>query len=145
MTIPPGTQDGQLLRLRGKGSAGTGGGPPGDALVEIRVRPHPYFTRRGDDLHLELPISLGEAVLGAKVQVPTATGPVTVTVPRGSSSGRVLRLRGGKGVPRPDGGRGDEYVTLKLVLPDRPDPELEGFVARWQSGKAYDPRQAMEA
>lgn len=144
VTIPPGTQSGQLLRLRGKGSAGTGGGPPGDALVEVRVRPHPYFTRRGDDIHLEMPISLPEAVLGAKVEVPTPTGPVIVTVPKCTSTGRVLRLRG-KGVPRADGSRGDQYVTLKLVLPDQPDPELERFVAGWQSGKAYDPRRAMEA
>jgi DnaJ-class molecular chaperone len=143
VTIPSGTKDGQLLRLRGKGNAGTGGGPPGDALVEIRVRPHRYFTRRGDDIHLELPISLREAVLGAKLPVPTPTGPVTVTVPKRSSCGRVLRLRG-KGVPREGGGRGDEYVTLKLMLPERPDPELEGFVAGWQSGKAQDPRRAME-
>ena len=144
VTIPPGTRDGQVLRLRGKGAAGVGGGPPGDALVEIRVRPHPYFTRRGDDIHLEMPISLPEAVLGAKVDVPTPTGPVTMTVPKGASSGRVLRLRG-KGVPRADGSRGDEYVTLKVALPDRPDPELESFVAGWRSGKAYNPRRAMEA
>ena len=143
VTIPPGTQDGQLLRLRGKGNAGTGGGPPGDALVEIRVRPHRYFARRGDDIHLELPISLREAVLGAKLPVPTPTGPVTVTVPKRSSCGRVLRLRG-KGVPREGGSRGDEYVTLKLMLPERPDAELEGFVAGWQSGKAHNPRRAME-
>jgi DnaJ-class molecular chaperone len=144
VTIPPGTQDGQVLRLPGKGTAGLGGGPPGDGLVEIRVRPHPYFTRRGHDIHLEMPISLPEAVLGGKVEVPTPTGPVSVTVPKGTSSGRVLRLRG-RGVPREGGSRGDEYVTLKVALPDRPDPELERFVAGWQSGKAYNPRRAMEA
>jgi DnaJ-class molecular chaperone len=140
--IPPGARDGQVLRLRGKGMAGVGG--PGDALVEIRVRPHPHFTRRGDDIHLEIPISLSEAVLGAKVDVPTPTGPVTMTVPKGVSSGRVLRLKG-KGVPRANGTRGDEYVTLKVALPDKPDPELESFVAGWQAGRAHNPRQVMEA
>ena len=89
VTIPPGTRDGQVLRLRGKGSAGVGGGPPGDALVEIRVRPHPYFTRRGDDIHLEMPISLARS--GARRQGRGARprpGPVTMTVPKGANSGR---------------------------------------------------------
>ena len=144
VAIPPGTRDGQILRLRGKGGAGIGGGSPGDALVEIRVRPHPQFTRRGDDIHLEMPISLAEAVLGGRVEVPTPSGPVTMTVPKGANSGTVLRLKG-KGVPRGDGSRGDEYVTLKVVLPDQPDPELETFVAGWRSGKAYNPRRTMGA
>ena len=144
VAIPPGTHDRHVLRLRGKGMPGVGGGPPGDALVEVRVRPHPHFMRRGDDIHLEIPISLSEAVLGAKVDVPTPTGPVTMTVPKGVSSGRVLRLKG-KGVPRANGTRGDEYVTLKVALPDQPDPELQNFVAGWRSGKAHNPRQAMEA
>jgi DnaJ-class molecular chaperone len=144
VTIPPGARNGQILRLRGKGGAGVGGGPPGDALIEIQVCPHPYFTRRGDDIHLEMPISLPEAVLGAKVDVPTPTGPVTMTVPKGASSGRVLRLKG-KGVPRANGSRGDEYVKLKVALPEKPDPELESFVAQWQAGKSHNPRRAMEA
>ena len=87
VAIPPGTRDRQVLRLRGKGGRGLGGGPPGDALVEIPVRPHPCFTRQGDDIHLELPVSLPEAVLGAKVAVPTPTGPVTMTVPKGANTG----------------------------------------------------------
>jgi DnaJ-class molecular chaperone len=144
VTIPPGARDGQVLRLRGRGGRGAGGGPPGDALVEIGVRPHPYFERRGDDLHLEMPISLAEAVLGGRIEVPTPTGPVTMTVPKGANTGRVLRLRG-RGVARPDGSRGDEYVKLKVVLPDPPDPELERLVAGWRSGRAYNPRQGMEA
>jgi DnaJ-class molecular chaperone len=131
VNIPPGTRDGQVLRLKGKGRPGPGGGPPGDALIEISVRPHPYFTRKGDDIYLELPISLKEAVLGSKVQAPTPSGTVTVGVPKWSNTGRVLRLKG-RGVPRPDGSKGDEYVTLKLMLPQKPDPELEQFVARWQ-------------
>jgi DnaJ-class molecular chaperone len=144
VSIPPGTQDGQVLRLRGKGRPGLGGGAPGDALVEIAVREHPAFTRKGDDIHVALPISLHEAVLGAKIKVPTPTGSVTMTVPKWANTGTVLRLRG-KGVHRPDGGSGDEYVTLKVVLPEKPDPELEKFVAQWRPAAADNPRQAMEA
>ena len=142
VNIPPGTSDGQVLRLRGKGRPGMGGGRPGDALVEIEVRPHRIFTRKGDDIHVDLPISLSEAVLGGKVRVPTPTGSVTMTLPKWSNTGTVLRLKG-KGVPRVDGSKGDEFVSLKVVLPEKPDPELEKFVARWQG--AYSPRQAMEA
>jgi DnaJ-class molecular chaperone len=142
VTIPPGTHDGQILRLRGKGKPGIGGGKAGDALIEIQVRPHPAFIRKGDDIYIELPISLKEAVLGGKARAPTPSGPVSVNIPKWSNTGSVLRLRG-KGVPRPDGGRGDEYVTLKIMLPDKRDPELERFVATWQPVSA--PRQAMEA
>src|ERR1700730_9956377 len=102
VTIPPGTRDGQTLRLRGKGRPGIGGGPPGDALIEIEVRPHPVFTRKGDDIHVELPISLREAVLGGKVNVPTSSGSVAMTVPKWSNTGTVLRLKG-RGAPRSDG------------------------------------------
>ncbi len=144
VTIPPGTRDGQVLRLRGKGRPGIGGGPPGDALIEVAVRPHRIFTRKGDDIHLELPISLSEAVLGGKISVPTPTGTVTMTVPKWSNTGTVLRLKG-KGAPRSDGGKGDEYVTLKVMLPEKPDPELEKFVAQWRPAKAHSPREAMEA
>ena len=143
LKIPPGAQDGQILRMKGKGQPGIGGGPSGDALVEIAVQPHKLFTRDGDDIRLELPISLTEAVLGSRVNVPTPTGPVTMTVPKGSNTGTVLRLKG-KGVARPDGGRGDEYVTLKVVLPPS-DPDLEAFVRDWAGGKVHDPRRDMEA
>ena len=108
------------------------------------MRPHPYFRRQGDDIHVEVPISAAEAVPGGRVEAPTPTGPVTMTVPKGANTGTVLRLKG-KGVPRANGSRGDEYVTLKVVLPDEPDPELERLVPEWQPGKAYNPRQAMEA
>jgi DnaJ-class molecular chaperone len=144
VTIPPGTADGQILRLRGKGGPGIGGGPPGDALIEIAVKPHRIFTRKGDDIHVELPISLAEAVHGGKIQVPTPTGVVAMIVPKWANTGTVLRLKG-KGVPRAGGARGDEYVTLKVMLPEKPDPELEKFVAHWSAGKAHNPRQAMEA
>jgi DnaJ-class molecular chaperone len=143
VTIPPGTRDGQVLRLRGKGSPGIGGGPPGDALVEIAVRPHPLFTRKGDDIHIELPISLAEAVLGGKVTVPTPTGPVTMTVPKNANTGTVLRLKG-KGARKADRSHGDEYVTLKVVLPTHSDEALENFVSTW-AAKGYNPRQGMEA
>jgi len=142
VTIPPGTREGQVLRLRGKGEPGQGDGGAGDALVEIAVLPHPYFSRKGDDIHLELPVSLSEAVLGAKVQVPTPDGAVAMKVPKGANTGMVLRLKG-KGVPRRSGGRGDEYATLKVMLPPKPDPDLEAFVAKWP-GNNYNPRQSME-
>jgi DnaJ-class molecular chaperone len=132
VTIPPGTRDGQVLRLRGKGRPGLNGGSAGDALIEIEVRPHPVFKRKGDDIHVELPIPLADAVLGGRISVPTPTGPVTMTVPKWSNTGTVLRLKG-KGVPRADKTRGDEYVTLKVVLPDKPDPELERLVTQWRS------------
>jgi len=144
VVIPPGTRDKQVLRLRGKGGPGLGGGPSGDALVEVEVAPHKIFKREGDDIHIELPISLSEAVLGGKLDVPTPTGSVRMTVPKGTNTGRVLRLKG-KGAPNSTGGHGDEYVTLKVVLPETPDPELEAFVERWQAGKDHDPRRHLEA
>jgi DnaJ-class molecular chaperone len=141
VTIPAGTRDGQILRLHGKGMPGIGGGPPGDALIEVGVRPHRLFTRDLDDIRLELPIPLRTAVLGGKVEVPTPDGSVTMTVPRWSNSGRVLRLKG-KGVPRRDGSRGDEYVKLKVMLPAKPDPELERFMGQWQANQGDSSQQA---
>ncbi len=137
VNIPPGTRDRQILRLKGKGRPAPGDGPPGDALIEISVLPHPFFTRN----YLDLPISLKEAVLGARIRVPTPAGAVTVTVPKWSNTGRLLRLRG-RGVPRADGSKGDEYVKLMLMLPEKPDPKLEAFVAEWQPVE-YSPRQSM--
>ncbi|CAH2603317.1 J domain-containing protein [Rhodovastum atsumiense] len=144
VTVPPGTRDGQVLRLRGKGASGLGGGPSGDLLVEVTVGGHPHFSRRGDDIHFDLPVTLPEAVLGARVEVPTPAGPVTVTVPKGSNTDTVLRLRG-RGVKRPDGTQGDAYATLRIVLPDHPDAALESFAAGWAAGRAHDPRKGMEA
>ncbi|GGC49159.1 DnaJ C-terminal domain-containing protein [Chelatococcus reniformis] len=136
VTIPGGSEDGQTLRLKGKGEPAPEGGEAGDALIEIAVKPHPRFTRDGDHIRLEVPISLVEAVLGGKVTVPTPTGAVSVTIPKGSNTGRVLRLKG-KGVA----GRGDEYLTLRVMLPDAPDPELEAFAEGWAAGKAHNPRE----
>jgi DnaJ-class molecular chaperone len=141
--IPPGTRDGQVLRLRGKGGAGIGGGPHGDALVTVSVRSHPFFARKGDDIEVEVPITLREAVVGARLEVPTPTGRVRMNVPKGSNTGTRLRLRG-KGVIRADGSGGDEYVTLKIVLPEQIDAELEEFVQRWSAGHDYNPRRHLE-
>lgn len=142
VNIPPGTRDGQILRLRGKGMPGMGGGPPGDALVDIEIRPHKFFRREGDDIRLDLPVTLKEAVLGAKVNVPTISGRVSMGIPKGSNTGSTLRLKG-QGVKKADGTRGDQYVTLQVMLPERPDPELEKFVNEWQPAASRDPREAM--
>jgi DnaJ-class molecular chaperone len=140
VTIPPGMADGQVLRLKGKGAPGTGKAGPGDALIEVEVLPDDRFTPEGDNILLELPISLSEAVLGGQIRVPTPTGDVTMSVPKGSNTGTTLRLRG-KGAPRRGGGSGDELVKLKVVLPKPSDPELEAFVSTWAKGKDHNPRE----
>jgi DnaJ-class molecular chaperone len=139
VTIPPGIENGQVLRLKGKGAAGFGGGPAGDALIEVHVAPHPWFRREGDDIHMELPVSLAEAVLGARVPVATVTGPVTMAIPKGSDTGARLRLRG-KGIQRRNGA-GDQYVTLKVVIGASGDPELAEFVEHWAKKHPTDPRR----
>jgi DnaJ-class molecular chaperone len=141
VTIPAGINDGQVLRLRGKGGPGFGGGPAGDALIEVHIAPHPLFRRESDDIHIELPVSLAEIVLGARVPVPTITGPVTMTIPKGSDTGSQLRLRG-KGVQRP-GKLGDQYVTLKVVVGQASDPELAEFVEKWAPRHPFNPREGM--
>ena len=143
LTIPAGAEDGQILLLRGRGEPGLGGAQAGDLLVELEVRPHRLFRREGNDIRLDLPISLTEAVLGAKIEVPTPSGPVTMAIPKGSNSGRVLRLRG-KGVPSSDRQRGDMYVTLQVKLPEN-DAQLEAFIETWSSGRFHNPRQYMAA
>lgn len=140
--IPPGVRDGQTLRLRGKGASGEGGADAGDARIELKVRPHPFYRREGDDIRYDLPISLAEAVLGGKIRVPTPAGPVVTSIPENSSSGRTLRLKG-MGVARRNGARGDVYATLKIMLPEKPDSDLKAFVSGWTAGKAHNPRQAM--
>jgi DnaJ-class molecular chaperone len=142
IAIPAGIEDGRTLRLRGKGAPAPGEGEPGDALIQISVRPHKFFVREGDDIHLELPITLKETVLGAKIRTPTPAGPVMLTVPKGANTGTILRLKG-KGVQRP-GRHGDQLVKLKVMLPEQPDPELESFVSRWTPSPDYDPRRSME-
>lgn len=138
--IPEGVGDGQTIRLRAKGMAGLGGGATGDALIEIEVRPHATFRRDGDDIEIDLPISIDEAILGAKVDVPTIGGRVRVAVPKGSSSGQMLRLKN-KGVQgRKKGQKGDQRCILKIVMPDEIDDDLEAFMEKWRETKAYDPR-----
>jgi DnaJ-class molecular chaperone len=144
VTVPAGIVEGQVLRLRGKGAPGSGQGGFGDALITIDVKPDRSFTRRGDDIHLELPVTLSEAVLGARIKVPTPTGSVTMTVPKGSTSGTVLRLKG-KGAPTLSGGHGDQFVKLKVMLPREPDAELEAFVSGWANATSYNPREEMAA
>jgi DnaJ-class molecular chaperone len=140
VTIPAGVEDGQVLRLRGKGGPGFGGGPAGDALIEVHVAPHPLFRRDGDNVLLELPVSVAEAVLGARVSVLTVTGPVTMTIPKGSDTGRQLRLRG-KGIQKKT--PGDEIVTLKVFIGHSSDPELAAFLEKWAPQHPFDPRQGM--
>ena len=144
VTIPAGIVEGQVLRLRGKGATGSGAGGSGDALIAIEIKPDRSFTRRDDDIYLELPITLAEAVLGARIKVPTPTGAVTMAVPKGANSGTVLRLRG-RGAPRPAGGHGDQFVKLRVVLPKQPDAELEAFVSGWTNGHSYNPREEATA
>src|SRR3954451_11915160 len=144
VTIPPGIEQDQVLRLKGKGAPGFGGGPPGDALIEIHVAPHPFFRREGDNIHVELPVSLAEAVLGARVPVPTVTGPVTMTIPKGSDAGTRLRLRG-KGIHRRGHAAGDQYVTLKVVIGASGDPDLAQFLEGWAEKHPVDPRRDIAA
>jgi DnaJ-class molecular chaperone len=131
--IPPGLRDGQQIRLKGQGGAG---GPPGDVMLNVSVAPHPFYTRDNNDLRMDLPITLKEAVLGGKVPVPTLSGTVTLTLPANSNSGAVLRLKG-KGIQMKDAA-GDMYVKLVVTLPEKPDADLKKFVEGW--GTEYDPR-----
>jgi len=135
VAIPAGVESGQVLRLKGQGSPGVQGGPAGDALVELHVKPHAFFRREGQDIHMDLNISLVEAVEGGKVQAPTPTGNVTLTVPAGSNTGKVLRLKG-KGVA----GQGDQFVRMQVVLPETPDEDLKKFVKKWPKRDYTPPR-----
>ena len=139
VTIPAGVTEAQVLRLKGKGMPGFGEGPPGDALVEIGIKPHPVFKREGDDIVVELPISFDEAVLGGKVEVPTIGGRVAVTVPPGSNAGQTLRLKG-RGVK----GKGDQLVRLSVVMPEHIDDDLKSFAETWRKSHAYDPRRKLK-
>jgi DnaJ-class molecular chaperone len=143
VAIPVGVEDGKQIRLRGQGQPGLRGGPAGDALVTVRYAPHPLFKVDGRDLRLDLPITLYEAVLGAKVRAPTLSGEVEITIPQGTSSGSVLRLRG-KGLPAAgEAGPGDLMATLRIVLPPRSDDDLDALMRAWRDSKAYFPRAGM--
>ncbi len=139
--IPPGVSDGGRIRLRGKGAEGRGAAPPGDLYARIRVRPHRFFRREGRDLTLELPVSVGEATLGAKVEVPTLDGRVTLTIPAGTDSGAKLRLRG-KGVPHPSGGAaGDLYVIVQIRVPRNLTPQAKAKLLELEGFDPPDPRK----
>ena len=141
MNVPEGVVDGQVLRLKGKGRAGEHGGPAGDALVEIKERPNKQFERDGDDIRTELPISIDEAVLGGKIEVPTITGSVNLSIPKGTNSGQTFRLRG-KGVKNTTTGvTGDQFVSVAIVLPDEIDDGLSYFLTEWRQENGYNPRR----
>ena len=138
--IPAGLADGQTIRLKGQGLPGPGGAV-GDALITVSIAPHALFERVGADLRLELPISLYEAVLGGRVRAPTLDGAVEIAIPAGTSSGRTFRIKG-KGLPSKDGA-GDLYATVRIVLPERADGELEELMRKWRERTPYDPRRDM--
>lgn len=139
LNVPEGVADAQVLRLKGKGAPGLRGGEPGDALVEIKVRQHQSFGRSDNDITLDLPITIDEAVLGAKVEVPTISGRVQLTIPKGTSSGRVFRLKG-KGVRNSTTGQtGDQLVTVRIVLPETIDDKLAYFLSEWRQSHRYNP------
>jgi DnaJ-class molecular chaperone len=139
LNIPAGVTDGQVLRLKGKGAAGVGIAERGDALVEVRVRPHAQFQRAENDILLEVPITIDEAVLGAKIEVPTIAGRVQLTIPKGTNSGRVFRLKG-KGIRcAGQSEAGDQLVTVRIVLPDTIDDRLAYFFSEWRQKNGYDP------
>ena len=135
--IPAGIGNGQQIRLRGQGMTGPGGA--GDLLISVSIAPHPTFTLEGADIQLDLPVTLYEAVLGAKVRVPTLDRPVEIAIPAGTSSGRTFRLKG-KGFPA-KAGRGDLLATVRVMLPEKSDPELEALMKKWQTENPYDPRK----
>ena len=135
--IPEGASDGQTIRLRGKGGPGQGNGAPGDAYLTLHVASHPDWTRDGNDVTLTLPITIDEAVLGGKVEVPTLDGAVSMNLPRGATTGQKLRLKG-KGIKG-----GNQYVQLKVVMPPKIDDELAEFMEKWRKDHGYDPRQGM--
>ena len=141
VAIPPGTEDGQTLRLKGQGMPGLSGGGAGDAFILVQVQDDPMFRREGRNIHVTVPVTLDEAILGGKIQVPTIDGKVSVTVPAGSNTGSRLRLKG-KGVAGKRGGvQGDQIVHLEVVLPDKPDAELRKFIQEWATKHRYDVRK----
>ena len=143
VAIPAGVEDGKQIRLRGQGRAGARGAPAGDAIVTIHYAPHPLFKVEGRDLKLDLPITLYEAVLGAKVRTPTLSGEVEIAIPPGTSSGRVLRLRG-KGLPASgESPAGDLLATLRIAMPAEEDADLAALMRRWRDEQPYDPRAGL--
>lgn len=142
VNIPKNVRQGQQIRLKGQGGPGANGGPPGDALIEVDITPHPDFRLEGLDIHTDLPITLKEAVLGGEARVATIEGAVNVKIPPGSNSGKTLRLKG-KGVEG-KGGRGDQYVHLQVMLPDKMDDKLRRFIEEWSADHPYEVRAATD-
>ncbi len=140
--IPAGLGEGKQIRLKGQGMPGPGGAA-GDVLINVHVEPHPYFKRDGNDLRVEVPVTLYEAVLGGKVRVPTLAGAVEISVPAGTSSGRTFRIAG-KGMPAAAAKAGDLYATVRIALPDKHDRELENLMRKWQHEQPYDPRKDLK-
>lgn len=135
--VTPGTTSGQVLRLKGQGLPGLGGVEAGDALITVMVEPHPLFRRDGDDIHSTLSISMPEALLGCRVEVSTIHGPVTLEIPASANTDTILRLKG-KGIARGEGGaRGDQLVTLKVILPRERDTALIDFIKEWNDKHGY--------
>ena len=143
VTIPEGAEDRQMLRLKGQGMAGFGGGPSGDAYVELHVEPHAFFRRKDDNIHVIVPVTLKEAVLGATIAVPTIDGQVNVKIPEGSNTGTRMRLKERGIRNRRSGRKGHQYVELQVVLPEGDDKELKEFLADWQPQAAHNPRKDM--
>ena len=144
VSIPQGIEDGKTIRLKGKGQPGHNGGPAGDALIQITVTPDAVFTRDGLNINLTLPITLYEAALGGKVEVPTLHGPVGLKIPKGSRTGQTMRLKG-RGIEMRSGKKGDQMVTLSVQMPDEIDDDLAAFLEGWKVENAYDPRQKMKS
>jgi curved DNA-binding protein len=141
--IPAGVRDGQRIRLAGQGAPGSAGGPSGDLFLRVRVRPHPVFQRDGDDLRMDLPVALHEALLGAEVTVPTLKGRVSLRIPPETQNGRIIRLAG-QGMPRAMGGHGDLYVTVKVVLPTKLTEKERELVQELAASRAgEDPRKGL--
>ena len=139
ITIPPGTEDGHKLRLRGLGQESAGGA--GAAIIEITVAPDSFFRREGNDIHLDVPVSLPEAILGGSIKVPTLTGPVSLKLHKGANTDTVMRLKG-KGVPDAKGGHGDMFVKLKVILPEDTS-DLTSLIEKWAKKHDYDPRKKL--
>ena len=139
VNIPPGVRDGSTIRLAGQGGTGSNGSEPGDLYLRVRLRPHPVFIVKGDDLEVELPIAPWEAVLGARVEAPTIDGKVELKIPPGANSGQRLRLRN-QGLNKRKGGRGDEYVRLKIVVPKDVSPEERRVYEELQRISRFEPR-----
>lgn len=143
VTIPEGARDRQTIRLKGQGGPGFGGGHAGDAYVELHVEPHAFFERRDSNIHVTVPVTLREAVLGGPIEVPTIGGPVKLKVPPNSNSGQVLRLRGRGLLDPASGTRGHQFVKLQVVLPKEPDQKLGAFLENWAPERPEDPRKGM--